>query len=175
MEIRTSGYSIWLEPEGEVKEKLSGVIENLAREYSTPVFAPHVTLVGGLQGTDREVIRFTRELTSKITPYSIMLTGQVGCEEIWQKAMFVRVRETALVMAANQLSRERFKISGDDPYHPHLSLMYSDTIPLERRLEIARGLNSSDITGHFSVAKIHLYKTQGRVEEWVKLAEYNLG
>lgn len=174
MEIITTGYSIWLEPEGEIRERLKGVIRSLSDGHGTPLFDPHVTLVGGLEGSEDEVGRHTESLANRIKPYMVELTGQVGCEEIWQKAMFIIVQETNPVMEANQLARTEFNLAGGDRYRPHLSLMYSNTIPLARRHEIARGLNRLDLIGQFPVSKIHLYRTAGKVEEWVKLEEFSL-
>ncbi len=174
MEIRTSGYSIWLEPEGVVKERLNRVIQYLSKEHGTPAFGPHVTLIGGLEGSEDEIRRRTESLANKIEPYSITFTGEVGLEEIWQKAMFIPVQEDYLVMAANRLARAEFSFSGGNSYHPHLSLMYSNDIPLARRLKIVGRLNLADFNGQSPVSKIHLYQTEGKVEEWVKLAQYPL-
>ena len=167
------GYSIWLEPEGNLKGRLNKVIQTLAQENGTPVFEPHVTLIGGMEGSEADIKRNTESLALKMKPFSIELTGQIGCEETWQKAVFVCVRETDPVMEANRLARLEFNLPSGDIYKPHLTLMYSDSILMERRIAITRGLNRLDVTGQFDVSRIRLNRN-GKVEEWVKLAEFPL-
>ena len=39
-------YSIWLMPHGKCANSVSKIINNIGKKYNTPVFEPHVTLIG---------------------------------------------------------------------------------------------------------------------------------
>lgn len=172
--IETTGYSIWLEPEGDIKTRLARVIKELSLQHNTAIFDPHVTLLGGIQGFEKDVLDLTNETAQRIKSYIINLTGKIYCEEHWAKSLFVQVRKTAELLKANQIAREVFDLNTLDVYHPHLSLMYSEDIPLDKRIEIARHLDAVILTGQFIVDKIHLYHTQGKVEDWEKVGEFKL-
>ena len=39
-------YSIWLMPDGKCANSVSKIINDISKKYNTPVFKPHVTLIG---------------------------------------------------------------------------------------------------------------------------------
>lgn len=43
-----SGYSLWLLPDEPSIKQLSATIEEYAEKLDTPVFGPHMTLLGGV-------------------------------------------------------------------------------------------------------------------------------
>lgn len=43
-----SGYSLWLLPDEPSIRQLSATIEQCAENLDTPVFSPHMTLLGGV-------------------------------------------------------------------------------------------------------------------------------
>ena len=47
-------YHLWLKPSGTIYDALSEMIEELAHTLGGPVFAPHVTLLGSLVGTEEQ-------------------------------------------------------------------------------------------------------------------------
>ncbi len=171
--IEAKGYSIWLEPEGEVKNDLSKVIRDLSAQYNTPLFYPHVTLLGGIVLREEEVVDRTKEIARNISPYTVAVTGTVDCEDHWTKALFLVVSETVEIMAANRVARTVCGMEGEG-YHPHLSLMYTEDIPIDQRRKIASGLDPEALKGQFLVDKLHLYRTEGGVESWVKVGEFKL-
>jgi len=44
--MKAKGHSLWLMPTGEVYDKFSILIKRLAGEYNTPIFEPHIILLG---------------------------------------------------------------------------------------------------------------------------------
>jgi len=47
-------YHLWLKPSGPSYEVLAGLIRDLAKELSAPVFEPHVTFLGDLEGSEQD-------------------------------------------------------------------------------------------------------------------------
>lgn len=45
-------YSIWLIPQGEVHDNLLGIISAISKDFNSPIFPPHVTLIGKIEGDE---------------------------------------------------------------------------------------------------------------------------
>lgn len=74
-------YSLWIKPSGKVAEKLSQEIASQAAEYSAPVFEPHVTLLGDIQGNAEEIMQQSRELAGliKVGGSAVMIIVMASC------------------------------------------------------------------------------------------------
>lgn len=172
--MKTYGYSIWLEPDDELRKKLVKIIKKLSARCKTPLFIPHVTLLGGIEQPESEVLYNTQAIAKRIKPYFVNLTGIVDFEKHWTKALFVRAYETVETLGANRVARTAFAMQEQEQYHPHLSLMYTKDIPIGERRKIGSTLDTSILTCRFSVDKLHLYRTEGATEDWVKIGEFKL-
>lgn len=164
-------YSIWLKPTGEVRAELAGIISRLSREYSAPLFEPHVTLIGEFTGEEKQLIAQTRQLAGQLDPFVVQL-GEVGYLDTFYRCLFVRVQETEPVMQANAQARKVFHPESDDGYMPHLSLLYANLPPAlkeEMMTQIGRSFHRS-----FPVDGIHLVSTQGETKDWYHLGEFAL-
>ena len=63
-------YSIWLMPEGNVKNQLKKAIYMLSTDFDGPIFTPHVTLVSSFLGSEKELLQKTEIISKKIKPFS---------------------------------------------------------------------------------------------------------
>ncbi len=164
-------YSIWLKPTGEARAELAGVISRLSREHSTPLFEPHVTLVGELIGQGEDFGARTRQLAGQLRPFVVEF-GEVGFLPEFYRCLFFHVRETEPAIKANALARKVFRRESDGKYMPHLSLLYGNLPPavkLETMAQIGQTLQRS-----FLVDRIHLVSTQGEPKDWYSLGEFAL-
>jgi len=168
---KARGFSLWLMPSREVRDRLSGIISQLSEEYSTPQFEPHVTLLGSLMQPHEEVLSRTSQLATLIQPYEITLTA-VGCLEAYFRCLFIKVRETGQVMEANLRAREIFSRQQDPEYLPHLSLMYG-SFPVRLKEEIIAQIGS-EFGLTFEVRSIHLCSTNGEPRDWYQVEEFAL-
>jgi 2'-5' RNA ligase len=135
--VNHPSYHLWVKPSGASYELLARTIRRLAGELAAPVFAPHVTLVGHLEGTEREHVRRTEELARRLAPFDVFLTEPCWGDQYFQ-CIFMRVEETVALRNANALARRLFQ-RGNERYMPHLSLVYG-AYPEARKREIVRGL-----------------------------------
>jgi hypothetical protein len=64
----SSTYSIWLAPEEDsaLYSRLQQEIQRLSQENAGTEFAPHVTLIGHIEGSKDDVISKTEELASNL-------------------------------------------------------------------------------------------------------------
>ena len=81
-------YSLWLIPEGEDGRQLADIIARLSERFGTPTFDPHVTLLGGLLGPEKELVTRISQITRSMrprptgTPSKAMSTGNCDSKDI---------------------------------------------------------------------------------------------
>lgn len=169
---RGIGYSIWMMPTGEVRNKLADIISRLSIEYSTPNFEPHVTLISDFVGSEDEILSRTSRLATVLKPFTITIRRIDYLDEFF-KCVFIRAEKATDLMNANLKARELFdKLFTKPPvsYMPHLSLIYGD-FPTKTKQEIVAKVGNK-FNMSFNVKSIHLYKTDGEVKEWYKIKEF---
>lgn len=121
-------YSVWLMPDAAWAREFKAIVEDLAGRFSTPRFAPHLTLIGG-QPFDREDLR--RRLAPAVTgvaavarPILDIVTGDAFFRSFY-----------ALFGAEGGLGDLRMRVNvavlGADPgtFMPHVSLLYGAVEP----------------------------------------------
>ena len=171
-----SRYSIWLIPaEERVYGELQNTINSISRQYSTPKFEPHVTLMAGISGTEESVLESTQYLASRIDRCMVAL-GSVSRSREYFRSLFVRIQKNMEIERAAELAKEVFEKYYTREYTPHMSFLYADMqdgqkdriieefglVPLVRRL------------GAFTAGSLSLYYTYGRVDEWQRIREFRL-
>ena len=161
-----STYSLWLEPNGDVAYKLQERIKKLSRKYQTPIFPPHVTLLGSLQASQTELVSLTNTLASSLHPFDLTLTKGGYLDRFYQ-SLFIHIDKTNKLKEARSLACQLFDQSDADGYMPHLSLLYGEL----SRNEKERILNIMGREFHisFSAKSIVLMQTEGQPEQWKKI------
>jgi len=165
-----TGYSIWLMPAGTVYDALREQISDLSREFGTPTFEPHVTLMGGLEGKEHDVAASTARLAGIVRPYRIILRGAAQTDYYF-RCVFSTADKEDEVMDANRAAKEVFGRHDDAPYMPHLSLVYGN-LPEETRNALVAKFD--DLVAEFPVDRLHLFRTEGIVPQWRKVDEFAL-
>jgi len=166
---RAKGYSLWLMPTGDVYVRLAEIISHLSKEYNTPQFEPHITLIGEIEGSEQEIMSKTKQLLSATNQFPINLT-QVDYLNQYFRCLFLRADETVGLMDANKRAREIFSRQYDPKFMPHLSLMYGDfTLELKEQIirETGRNFNIN-----FNVPSVHLFSTNGEPKDWYRVTEF---
>lgn len=171
--MKTSGYSIWLIPPGKLLIDLSNLITQLSKKYNCPNFTPHLTLLGGILGQQDEVVEKTDLLFSKIKSFDIKLLPNIGYEDIWTKALFIEAEETSQLMTANKKAGAVFNLNTGG-YKPHVSLMYTEDIPIKERIRVSKQINLKQTIDQFEVDSLYLYETLGFVKDWRLVKEFRL-
>lgn len=170
--MRTAkGYALWLMPSGDSYEILAQTILRLSRQYSTPFFEPHVTLLGGLLEPEEAVLSKTRQLAALVRPFGISL-GSVDSQDEYFRCLFIRAKKTEALMQANSRARDIFNRHTEPPYLPHLSLMYGSFAPALKQSIIATIGRYFDMG--FEVGSIHLISARGESHEWKKVRAFPL-
>lgn len=150
-------YSLWLKPEGAVYDRLSGLIEELAREFHSPVFEPHVTLLGGLNLNGSKIQEKLKKIAFK--PVEIQL-GHFGCKDNLFQSFYLHVINDEVHQLRKQCERV-FNKGGK--YKPHLSLLYRE-MPRKQKEALANRLG--DRSERFRANNMHIVSTGVEIEKW---------
>lgn len=164
----TTGYHLFFEPAGAVKEKLATYIRTLAHEYGGPVFPPHITLLGSIQEYDEErVIANATALARELAPLTLTL-GDVEGESTYFRAFYLPVEDPEAITTYYERACTVFELPIHE-YLPHLSLFYgtpSDAVRTDMTASLAYMRGDSVVIDSLSV-----YQGEGRAEEWRKIAQ----
>mgnify|MGYP001597484420 CR=1 FL=1 len=159
-----SKYSMWLIPTGKTYEELRQIIYNLSQRHSSPIFEPHITLIGKLFGEERDLVEKTRQLAFNVSPFDIRLNGlDLKYSEEYFKSLFIDIEKTPKIIAANKKAKQVFN-QEDGNYRPHLSLVYGN-FPMRLKNEMISEIGDN-INLEFRAQKIHLFSTYGEVKNW---------
>ena len=127
-------YHCWFKPSGKAYAILSRTIRDLARELDAPVFEPHITLIGNLEGTEKELIERTRQLAGRLEPFTAVLT-QPSYRDTHFQCLFMLVERTPPLMNAHVTAREFFHKPHQE-FMPHVSLVYGSYPEARKKLVI---------------------------------------
>ncbi len=160
-------------PEGEPYEKLSSLIEAIAKKHHAPLFEPHITLLGGLTPPIEEIIGKTTALASAVEPFRIELDG-IGYLDDYYRCLFAKVKGTEGIIRADKTAREIFGREEDPSFMPHLSLIYGN-FRASRKKKLVSSI-VEEVTGiQFNVESLHLYSTGGGPSDWRRVEQFSLG
>ena len=125
MSSGTPSYHLWVKPAGAAHALLARTIRDLADELGTPAFEPHVTLLGSLDGPEREHRRRTEMLCRLLRPVPFVLT-EPGYLDEYFRCVFMLVDETREVRWYRASALHAFD-RPEEPFMPHVSLV--DRLP----------------------------------------------
>lgn len=118
-------YSIWIMPDGKAKSRLSKIILKLSERYKSPKFKPHVTLIGGFTGEEKNLLAKTKKLSKSIKKFKIKLTKTAYLNEFF-RALFILVRKDGTLAKNHEIAIKEFTLPKNKKYLPHLSLIYGN-------------------------------------------------
>jgi len=170
-EARGCGTSLWLMPEGALREELSALIRTLAARLGTVPFPPHVTLLPGIPGPEADVLDGARALAADLDALPVRPLGVDALEQHF-RCLFVRVDSSELQDAHDRAAR-RFGRAPDPAFDPHLSLVYG-ALDADARAELVGELESR-VPAPFVARRLHVWRTEGAVREWGERAAFDLG
>ena len=166
--MQGKGHSLWFMPTGEAYHKLSGLIKTLAEDYHSPVFEPHVTLLGEVRQSEDEILRRAAQLASGQQPFPIILRT-VEFQDFYFRALFVRAESRDPLQTFYNRAKEIFAMPDLPEYMPHVSLMYGNFPPPVKE-HIIKAIGR-DHTTEFTVSSVHVFNTDGEAHTWSRVKE----
>jgi len=164
-------YSLWFMPAGTVAQRFSQIIVQLAKDHASPIFSPHVTLLGSIEASQEEVINRTQELAALLRPFLVPLTT-ITFTDAYYRALFVKAGHSTEALAAYELARKLFPGDQQTAYMPHLSLLYGDfSVAIKQEIIKEIGENFPDA---FEANTLYLYLTEGAAHNWQSIRAFPL-
>mmetsp|Transcript_13336 Transcript_13336/g.18219 ORF Transcript_13336/g.18219 Transcript_13336/m.18219 type:complete len:189 (-) Transcript_13336:166-732(-) len=130
----SSYYSLWAKPAigTPVYIALEKMVSSLAEAHNTLPFAPHVTILGGIQGPKAEIVAACEELCELFSSVSYSF-NKVQAGTFYFQCVFLKADEAPEVMGLHEAAKSvlaKYKdvtVSCPSPdYMPHASLMYAN-------------------------------------------------
>ena len=175
---KTTGYSIWLIPDGGVYKLTSKIILDIARKDHAPKFKPHITLLGefGKEKNEKDIIKSFRDLVHNQKTLTLNFES-VNCENFYFRALFLKVGKTKELLNFHRKAKQALGMKNIKSYMPHLSLVYGNFSKNSKEKIISstsKDLSSEIFIKEFPIDKILLMKTQGTVSQWRKIVTFPL-
>jgi 2'-5' RNA ligase len=166
MQSEKDKYSLWIVPKGEAGNVLQSLASKLAKQYATPFFVPHMTLVANIMANNKE-INFIKEqiesLTKQLGSFTVRLADYGYMDEEF-RSLYLLAHSSDLANFYDttstifpQVNSEHFKPM------PHLSIMYG-----MYRDDTKQQIISDNPIGpiEFEVDSLDLYLTNDPVTSW---------
>src|ERR1035438_3335018 len=81
-------YSLWLMPEGNVRDRITLILHQLSVRHEAPEFPPHVTLLGSCIGKRDEMMRQSSLVAGALGPFTIRL-AKIDFRDEYFRCLFV--------------------------------------------------------------------------------------
>ncbi|HYW34339.1 MAG TPA: 2'-5' RNA ligase family protein [Balneolaceae bacterium] len=159
-------HALWIRPFGETAFELKQRIRRLSKQYGTPMFEPHITLVSGLYQGETELIQLTDTLAGSLSPFQVELKG-LGYRDHYYQCLYFKVKNTNSFLNVQKVAGKFFGYESDEGYFPHLSLMYGN-IPEREKRRLISTMDKSEYI-RFPIHSLLLIKTEGDVNDWEKI------
>ena len=169
---RARGISIWLVPDGEVRDRLAARIAEWGRRHGTPSFEPHVTLLGGIGGREGDVLGRGALLAASLRSLTIRLTGLRRSDEYF-RCLVLEAERSPDLLAAHERASDLLGLRDRPPFLPHLSLVYG-RLAAEDVSAAEEALRAIALPLRFEARRLEIHRTEGTVAEWRRLAAHPL-
>ena len=156
-------YSLWLVPDGEIEASLARTIAELAGHHGGPAFSPHITLLGGLHGSEGEALLLASQIVDQIGPLDVEFEG-LCAEDVYSRSLYLVARPTWRLITANQFARRLSGVDPAEPFRPHFSLIYG-LYPAETKRAVVQSLTGQLPSG-CHLARLEVWRTDQPVERW---------
>ncbi len=168
-------YALWLTPDKASNETLSALIKTLSNKFSSPVFEPHVTLLGkirSINNSDSDLEKNTLALAKQLTPIKVS-SSRVDCEDTFYKSLFLEIDHSKALNQANRMAEKMFELDDDFQWKPHLSLLYGEQSKQDKEKAIDNFLPHKAF--HMELNTLQLIYGFGLPEEWRVIMSIDLG
>lgn len=170
----THGFSLWLVPPEPVRNRLENEIIRWSGTLGTPLFEPHITLLGGIKD-DADIagrmFGFMRGV-GPLKPIAVEL-GSTRHEPEFYRCVYLNVWLTKPLRKMHDLARAHFRYvaASSQDFIPHMSMVYGK-VDTQEQAVIARDLESLYKGEIFTVSEVALWETEGPPDAWRQLSVF---
>jgi hypothetical protein len=164
-------FALWLLPDAAARQWLAALIHDLAREFQTVAFEPHLTLLGGIHGAEPALTATLANLADRMKAMALRPSAVQYRPEYFRSVYIGIVSDAAL----DQSRGDAAALYGGSAaaFEPHISLLYGD-LPEETKHVIAVRL-SDRLPHRIPCDRVALYDLAGKPDAWSAVATVSLG
>jgi len=165
-------YALWLLPDAAASDTVGEVIGRLSARYHGPRFAPHVTLLGWVTGSEQQLTKTTVQLAQQLRVLSLRGAGFDG-EQYYFRCFYLKLETSRELMQAHEQASAAFNAGHSSDYLPHLSLVYGQGTVTDKpalRQELVTSLPVQ-----FAVDRLQLVHITVSVADWRVVTTCTLG
>ncbi len=164
-----TGHSIWLIPSPISSLVIEQMINELSEQFNTPLFQPHLTLLGQIPEEQERILPVFHELAQSCSPITLK-PRRLDMQETFYRSLYYEIIATPELTAMNDVARSLFNQDSADVFFPHISLLYG-FIPASAKRKIIRAFQPPD---EITLDSIVLMRTQGEVKDWEHIESVEL-
>lgn len=132
-------FSVWLVPQKDDEEELTNTVNNLATEHSSPIFNPHLTLIGDVSVSYENLKSAVDETALNQSEFTVKSAG-LNQSEAFFKTVFIEFEINETLKNLFQTLSQKTDKRSIDTFKPHISLMYK-LMPEEEKRKIIQSLS----------------------------------
>lgn len=156
-------YALWLLPDQVGTDSFANLIDDLSNRYSGPRFAPHVTLLGRVTGTEEDLAKTSEDLAKQLRVFTLR-PQEVAREAYYFRCFYVKLEQSAELAQAHKQAADAFGVDFVSDYLPHLSLIYGHLLREEK--DKLRGEIEPRIPSDFVADRLQLVHVTVSVAAW---------
>lgn len=166
------GYSIWLMPAKPEFDLLQRTISELGLQFQSPSFDPHLTLLGSVEGTEKNMRKCVQTLADEFASFKLKLCGYEMLDTFFM-SLFLPTDLPSVLSQCHHRAKELSQWTLPPNYYPHLSLIYAE-LSKEEKLGIVKKLGPELGSLELTIDRIQLYCTAGAVADWCRIEDLKL-
>ncbi|WP_170765153.1 hypothetical protein [Ruegeria lacuscaerulensis] len=166
-------HSIWLMPDSETRKKLRSLNENIAGALNSPLFEPHITLIGDIPGDVEQTRAVCSELFGDFDAGPAKF-AEVSLTDAYFMFFFANVSVSADLWAKRKKLANALGVEVA-AWQPHFSLAYGSGM-LEQRKSLSSTVEETLGGQGFNISSIQVVTAskQEELRHWRSLSQLDL-
>lgn len=160
---------MWLRPKQEQANELAQIISRLARDYGTPPFPPHVTLLPVIAARSDTIRRVCKKIADTMREFEIPLQG-IDYTETYHRNFFILAAPVPALTDLYERTKKVLACKTDEHFMPHLSLLYG-SLDLKTKCGLKEEIEGT-YPATLHCQGIDLYDIGGDVADWSCIGSY---
>ena len=148
---------------------MAQIISRLARDYGTPPFPPHVTLLPVIAARSDTIRRVCKKIADTTREFEIPLQG-IDYTETYHRNFFILAAPVPALTDLYERTKTAVTCKTDEYFMPHLSLLYG-SLDLKTKYRLKKEVEGTYPTT-LHCRGFDLYDTSGDVANWSCIGSY---
>ena len=163
-------FAVWFLFGKEDTRYLEHIIKDLAAQYDSPFFMPHMTVYGLVDSNLETLDNLILESIKDVKPFLVEKNSISYSDDFW-KTLFIEIKQNLHLNNINEKLKNGLSKLSNYEFSPHISVIYKKMTENEQKF-VAQNIN---VKNDFLVSKIVIHEFSNNVEDWKIVKEYDLG